>query len=149
MEKYKRIFVIVLDSLGIGAMPDSDKFGDKGVDTFGHILERMGTLDIPNLQKLGMINLHQAGNMTPVEKPQGRFMRVSEASNGKDTMTGHWEMMGIRTDKPFKTFTETGFPQELIAELEKRCGKRVIGNKSAVVLRLLRNWVRKKSTQEL
>ena len=131
MEKYKRIFVIVLDSLGIGAMPDSEKFGDKGVDTFGHILERMGTLDIPNLQKLGMINLHQAGNMTPVEKPMGRFMRVSEASNGKDTMTGHWEMMGIRTDKPFKTFTETGFPQELIAELEKRCGKRVIGNKSA------------------
>ena len=131
MEKYKRIFVIVLDSLGIGAMPDSEKFGDKGVDTFGHILERMGTLDIPNLQKLGMINLHQAGNMTPVEKPMGRFMRVSETSNGKDTMTGHWEMMGIRTDKPFKTFTETGFPQELIAELEKRCGKRVIGNKSA------------------
>ena len=77
-------------------MPDSEKFGDKGVDTFGHILERMGTLDIPNLQKLGMINLHQAGNMTPVEKPMGRFMRVSEASNGKDTMTGHWEMMGIR-----------------------------------------------------
>ena len=61
----------------------------------------------------------------------GRFMRVSEASNGKDTMTGHWEMMGIKTEKPFKTFTDTGFPPELIAELEKRCGKRVIGNKSA------------------
>ena len=131
MEKYKRIFVIVLDSLGIGAMPDSEKFGDKGVDTFGHILERMGTLDIPNLQKLGMVNLHQAGKMEKVENPMGRFMRVSEASNGKDTMTGHWEMMGIKTEKPFKTFTDTGFPPELIAELEKRCGKRVIGNKSA------------------
>ena len=131
MEKYKRIFVIVLDSLGIGAMPDSEKFGDTGVDTFGHILDRMGTLDIPNLQKLGMVNLHQGGKMETVEKPMGRFMRVSEASNGKDTMTGHWEMMGIKTEKPFKTFTDTGFPPELIAELEKRCGKRVIGNKSA------------------
>lgn len=131
MEAYKRIFVIVLDSLGIGAMPDSEKFGDKGVDTFGHILERMGTLDIPNLKKLGMLNLHLAGNMKAEEKPIGRYMRLGEASNGKDTMTGHWEMMGIKTEKPFRTFTDTGFPPELIAELEKRCGKRVIGNKSA------------------
>ena len=131
METYKRVFVIVLDSLGIGAMPDSEKFGDKGVDTFGHILDKMGTLDIPNLQKLGMLNLHKGGTMEGVENPIGRYMRIGETSNGKDTMTGHWEMMGIRTDKPFKTFTETGFPQELIAELEKRCGKRVIGNKSA------------------
>lgn len=131
MHRFKRIFVIVLDSLGIGAMPDSPAFGDEGVDTFGHILDRMGSLEIPNLKKLGMLNLHSGGNMEGVEHPMGRFMRLSEASNGKDTMTGHWEMMGIRTEKPFKTFTDTGFPQELIAELEKRCGKRVIGNKSA------------------
>ena len=131
MDQYKRIFVIVLDSLGIGAMPDSEKFGDKGVDTFGHILEKKGTLNIPNLQKLGMLNLHPAGDMKGVEHPEGCFMRLSEASNGKDTMTGHWEMMGIRTDTPFQTFTDTGFPPELIAELAKRCGKRVIGNKSA------------------
>ena len=131
METYKRVFVIVLDSLGIGAMPDSEKFGDKGVDTFGHILDKMGTLDIPNLQKLGMLNLHKGGRMEGVEKPMGRYMRIAETSNGKDTMTGHWEMMGINTKKPFITFTETGFPKELIQELEKRCGKRVIGNKSA------------------
>ena len=131
METYKRVFVIVLDSLGIGAMPDSEKFGDKGVDTFGHILDKMGTLDIPNLQKLGMLNLHKGGSMEGIEKPIGRYMRIGEASNGKDTMTGHWEMMGIYTQKPFITFTETGFPKELIDELEKRCGKRVIGNKSA------------------
>ena len=131
MKKYKRVFVIVLDSLGIGAMPDSEKFGDVGVDTFGHILEKMGSLEIPNLQKLGMLNLHPAGNMTGIDKPIGRYMRMSEASNGKDTMTGHWEMMGIKTEKPFITFTDTGFPPELIKELEKRCGKRVIGNKSA------------------
>ena len=131
MKKYERVFVIVLDSLGIGAMPDSEKFGDVGVDTFGHILEKMGSLEIPNLQKLGMLNLHPAGNMTGIDKPIGRYMRMSEASNGKDTMTGHWEMMGIKTEKPFITFTDTGFPPELIKELEKRCGKRVIGNKSA------------------
>ena len=131
METYKRVFVIVLDSLGIGAMPDSEEFGDKGVDTFGHILDKMGKLDIPNLQKLGMLNLHKGGTMEGVEKPLGCYMRIAERSNGKDTMTGHWEMMGIYTQKPFKTFTETGFPKELIDELEKRCGKRVIGNKSA------------------
>lgn len=131
MKEYKRIFVIVLDSLGIGAMPDSQKFKDVGADTFGHILEKMGTLDIPNLKKLGMLNLHTAGNMEGIRNPVGRYMRLGEASNGKDTMTGHWEMMGIRTEKPFKTFTEKGFPPELIAELEKRCGKKVIGNKSA------------------
>lgn len=131
MEKYRRIFVIVLDSLGIGAMPDSSRFGDEGVDTFGHILEKMETLEIPNLQKLGMLNLHAAGKMKGVDKPMGRYMRLGEASNGKDTMTGHWEMMGIKTEKPFITFTDTGFPPELIAELERQCGKRVIGNKSA------------------
>ena len=131
MYKYKRIFVIVLDSLGIGAMPDSEKFGDKDVDTFGHILDEMRTIEIPNLRKLGMLNLHPAGDMTGVEKPLGRYTSLSEASNGKDTMTGHWEMMGIKTEKPFITFTENGFPKELIAELEKRCGKKVIGNKSA------------------
>lgn len=97
MKNYERIFVIVLDSLGIGAMPDSANFGDTGVDTFGHILEKMGSLDIPNLAKLGMLNLHPAGNMTGVENPIGRYTRLSEASNGKDTMTGHWEMMGIKT----------------------------------------------------
>lgn len=131
MDKYKRIFVIVLDSLGIGAMPDSPRFGDDGVDTLGHILEKMGTIEIPNLKKLGLLNLHTAGDMEAEKEPVGRYMRLGETSNGKDTMTGHWEMMGIRTQKPFQTFTDTGFPQELIEELEKRCGKKVIGNKSA------------------
>ncbi len=131
MNKYKRIFVIVLDSLGIGAMPDSPRFGDDGVDTLGHILKKMGTLEIPNLKKLGLLNLHTAGDMEAAAEPAGRYMRLGETSNGKDTMTGHWEMMGILTQKPFQTFTDTGFPQELIEELEKRCGKKVIGNKSA------------------
>lgn len=131
MKEYKRIFVIVLDSLGIGAMPDSEAFGDVGVDTLGHILDTMGTLEIPNLKKLGLLNIHTGGKVKPEEQPIGCYTRLGEASSGKDTMTGHWEMMGLKTEKPFQTFTETGFPPELIRELEKHCGKRVIGNKSA------------------
>lgn len=131
MEMYKRIFVIVLDSLGIGAMLDAARFADEGADTFGHILEKTKTLNIPNLRRLGFLNLKCGGDMKGVESPEGRFMRMREASNGKDTMTGHWEMMGIKTEKPFRTFTEHGFPAELIKELEKQCGKKVIGNKSA------------------
>ena len=131
MEMYKRIFVIVLDSLGISGAPDAACFHDEGADTFGHILEKTKTLNIPNLRRLGFLNLKCGGDMKGVESPEGRFMRMREASNGKDTMTGHWEMMGIKTEKPFRTFTEHGFPAELIKELEKQCGKKVIGNKSA------------------
>ena len=131
MTKYNRIFTIVIDSLGTGAMPDSEKFGDVGVDTLGHIAEHMKEFHIPNLQKLGIANLRPLKGVAPVEAPTGRFTKFSEASNGKDTMTGHWEMMGIYTTKPFKTFTDHGFPKKLIDELEKRTGHKVIGNKSA------------------
>ncbi len=131
MKKYKRIFTIVVDSLGIGEMIDSVKFGDEGVDTLGHIAESVEKLDIPNLQKLGIANLRPLKNVSPIEKPLGYFMKMNETSVGKDTMTGHWEMMGLNIDKPFKTFTDTGFPKELIDELEKRTGHKVIGNKSA------------------
>lgn len=130
MKTYNRIFVIVLDSLGVGAMPDADQFGDGGADTFGHILDRMGKLDIPNMERLGFVNIHAGGEMKGTQTPAGRYMRIAEASSSKDTMTGHWEMMGIRTETPFRTFTDTGFPPDLIAELERRCGKRVIGNRS-------------------
>ena len=129
-KKFKRVFTIVVDSLGIGALPDSPKFGDVDVDTFGHIAEKMD-LDIPNLQKLGVANLKELRGIEPVEQPLGYYCAMNEASNGKDTMTGHWEMMGIHTTKPFVTFTDTGFPKELIDALEKEFGKEVIGNKSA------------------
>ena len=128
---FDRIFVIVLDSLGIGAMPDAARFGDEGADTLGHIDRTVEHLDIPNLTKLGLANLKPLTHAAAVEKPLGRFMAMREASNGKDTMTGHWEMMGIETKKPFITFTEHGFPPELIQELEKRCGRKIIGNKAA------------------
>ena len=131
MEKYKRIFVIVMDSLGVGAMSDSPEFGDVGVNTLGHISQSVGSFHMPNLQKMGMANLTPLKQVDPVEKSLGYYGKLNEKSRGKDTMTGHWEMMGLEVTKPFKTFTEHGFPPELIAELEKRTGHKVIGNKSA------------------
>ena len=131
MGKYKRIFVVVLDSLGIGAVEDSPEYGDVGVDTLGHIVREVPGLKIPNLRKLGMANLHPLEGMEPEEHPLGRYMRLKERSRGKDTMTGHWEMMGLLVTTPFQTFTSNGFPKELIDELEKRTGRKIIGNKSA------------------
>ena len=131
MGKYKRIFVVVLDSLGIGAVEDSPEYGDVGVDTLGHIAREVPGLKIPNLKKLGMVNLHPLEGMEPAEHPLGRYMRLKERSRGKDTMTGHWEMMGLIVTTPFQTFTSHGFPKELIDELEKRTGRKIIGNKSA------------------
>lgn len=131
MRKCKRIFVIVIDSLGIGEMPDAERFGDAGTNTLGHISESVDSFEIPNLQKLGMANLTPLKQVKPLKEPIGYRGILREKSNGKDTMTGHWEMMGVETKKPFKTFTEHGFPKELIDELEKRTGHKVIGNKSA------------------
>lgn len=130
-KKYKRIFTIVIDSLGAGAMPDAAEYGDAGTDTLGHISKSVDSLVIPNLQKLGMANLHPLKQVEAVAKPLAHYGKLREASTGKDTMTGHWEMMGLHITKPFKTFTDTGFPPELIAELEKRTGHKVIGNKAA------------------
>ncbi len=130
MGKYKRVFIIVIDSLGIGAMPDADRFGDAGADTLGHIAETAG-LRIPNLCRLGLADLRPLKGLPPYNSPLGYRMILEEASNGKDTMTGHWEMMGLHITIPFKTFTDTGFPPELIGELERLTGRRIIGNKSA------------------
>ncbi len=123
---YKRIFLIVLDSVGIGAMPDASKYGDAGANTLGHVWEERKDLNIPNLRKLGLGNL-----CGKEDKAQGYYMRLKERSAGKDTMTGHWEMMGLHVKEPFLTFTEHGFPQELIHRLEKEFGREIIGNKSA------------------
>ena len=129
--KYIRIFTIVIDSLGVGALDDAENYGDKGADTLGHISQAVSDFHIPNLQKLGIANLHELENVAPVENPMGYYTKLKEASNGKDTMTGHWEMMGLLITTPFQTFTETGFPKELLDELSKRTGRTIIGNKSA------------------
>ncbi len=134
MGKYKRIFVVVLDSLGIGAVEDSPEYGDVGVDTLGHIAREVPGLKIPNLKKLGMVNLHPLEGMEPAEHPLGRYMRLKERSRGKDTMTGHWEMMGLLVTTPFQTFTSHGFPKELIDELEKRSVLQICGNEETMGL---------------
>ncbi|MBN7575294.1 phosphopentomutase [Clostridium sp. 2-1] len=131
MKKYNRIFTIVIDSLGIGEMNDSKEYGDVNVDTLKHISESVDEFKIPNLQRLGLANLHPIKHVEAVEKPLAHFMKMKEASVGKDTMTGHWEMMGLKIETPFQTFTDTGFPQELLDELEKRTGHKIVGNKSA------------------
>ena len=129
--RIKRVFVVVIDSLGVGGAADAADYGDGGADTLGHISDTVGEFRIPNLQKLGLANLHPMKQVEPAENPLAYYLRLNEKSCGKDTMTGHWEMMGLKTEKPFITFTETGFPPELVEELEKQTGHKVIGNKSA------------------
>jgi phosphopentomutase len=131
MSRFKRIFVVVIDSLGVGDMPDSEKFGDVGTNTLGHISEAVDTFEIPNLKRLGMANITPLKQVEAEAHPLGYYGVLREQSNGKDTMTGHWEMMGLEITTPFQTFSEHGFPPELIRELEERTGHTVIGNKSA------------------
>lgn len=129
--KFKRVINIVMDSVGIGAAHDADKYGDVGSDTFGHIAEHVGGLSMPNMASLGLGNLHKIIGVDPVDAPKAYYQRLQEASLGKDTMTGHWEMMGLYIDAPFITFTETGFPDDLLAALEAETGYGIIGNKAA------------------
>jgi len=125
--KYNRIFLIVLDSLGVGEAIDADKFDDVGASTLGHILE-YNPIDYPNLEKMGFLNLVNYKN---IKDTDSYYTKAHPKANGKDTLTGHLEIMGIRTLVPFKTFTNTGFPKDLIEELEKRTGRRIIGNCNA------------------
>ena len=130
MRKYKRIFLVVIDSLGIGAMKDAAEYGDAGADTLGHIDRTVKELKLPAMEKLGLGNLCTLSHVASSDHPLGYYARLNEASLGKDTMTGHWEMMGLHITTPFKTFTEHGFPPELIHELEERTGHKIVGNRS-------------------
>lgn len=127
---YKRIFLIVMDSVGIGEAPDAELYNDKGADTLGHIAEHMSGLNMPNMKKLGLGNIRELKGIPAVAEPMACYGKMQEASKGKDTMTGHWEIMGLNVQTPFQTFPN-GFPQELIDEIEKRTGRKVIGNKPA------------------
>ncbi|CDD21413.1 phosphopentomutase 1 [Firmicutes bacterium CAG:313] len=130
-KKFKRIFVIVTDSMGIGAAYDAKKYDDLGANTFGHIANLSESFNVPTLTKLGIGNICP-NNKTPfMAKPMGIVARMIEQSVGKDTLTGHFEMMGLKVTTPFPSFTETGFPKELIDDLEQFSGRKVIGNKSA------------------
>ena len=125
-----RVVWIVIDSVGIGALPDSEKFGDKGVNTIGNIVKEYKDIQIPNLRKLGIANIDGTNFMEKSECPIGAFGKCGELSQGKDTTTGHWEMTGVLVETPFKTF-ENGFPKEIIDEFELRTGRKVVGNKPA------------------
>ncbi len=128
--KFKRIFVIVMDSVGCGTAPLSYQYGDDGANTIKHISEVMNGIKLPTMEKLGYGNLTEIKGVKPMNE-FGYYGKMDEASKGKDTLTGHWEFMGVLTSKPFKTFTDTGFPKELIDELEQKTGHKVIGNCAA------------------
>lgn len=130
-KKFKRIFLIVMDSLGIGCDEESKNFNDVGANTLSHIIDSVESMNIPTLYDLGLTNLITNDKFKYNDNNKAYCMRVHENSNAKSTMEGHFEMMGVLTKIPFVVFTETGFPKELIDELEKRTGHKVIGNKSA------------------
>ncbi|MFV0395312.1 MAG: phosphopentomutase [Coprobacillaceae bacterium] len=129
--RYNRVFLIVLDSLGIGEAKDAADYDDIGTNTLGHICEAMNGLNVPNLEGLGLGSLGQFKGIYRLKRQLAYTTRLHEVSNGKDTMTGHWEMMGIKTETPFITFTETGFPDEFISLFEEKTGRKCIGNKAA------------------
>lgn len=124
---FNRIFVIVMDSVGIGEAPDADLFGDKGADTLGHIAERMNGLNMPTLAKLGLGNIREIKGIEKAQQPLAYYTKMKEASTGKDTMTGHWEIMGLNISTPFRVFPD-GFPELLVNELEAKMGRGIIGN---------------------
>lgn len=126
----KRATIIVLDSLGAGELPDAEAFGDKGADTLGHILDNY-ELEIPNLRNLGIGNIEKAaGGRLAVKEPVGAFGRFCEKSSGKDTITGHWEIAGIYTEVPFKTYPD-GFPKEMMEQFSREIGRGYLGNCTA------------------
>lgn len=127
MTKFKKMHVIVMDSVGVGEAPDAKSFGDEGSHTLGHIAEHMDGMHIPNLTKMGLGNIAPLHKVDVVEAPTAFYGKMQEASVGKDTMTGHWEMMGLNIDKPFKVYPE-GFPQSLLDELERRTGRKILCN---------------------
>ncbi|MEH6943035.1 phosphopentomutase [Bacillus sp. JJ722] len=127
---FKRVFLIVMDSVGIGEAPDAKDFGDEGAHTLLHIAEKMNGLKMPNIGKLGLSNIEEIPGIEKAEKPLAYYTKMQESSNGKDTMTGHWEIMGLNIETPFRVFPD-GFPDALIQELEEKTGRKVIGNKPA------------------
>jgi phosphopentomutase len=126
---FGRVIWIVLDSVGIGEMPDAEVYGDKGSDTLGNIA-RQRRLKLPNLCRLGLANIRPLAGLDPVSEPAGAYGRCALASPGKDTTTGHWEMAGIHLRKPFPLFPR-GFPREVMEPFETRIGRHTLGNKAA------------------
>ena len=129
MHHFDRVIWIVLDSVGIGPMPDASDYGDEGRDTLGNICKSR-KVELPNLSRLGLTNIKPLPGLVSVEHPAGAYGRCRLASPGKDTTTGHWEMAGIILEKPFPVYPH-GFPAEIVAEFEQKIGRKIIGNKAA------------------
>ena len=128
---FKRVFLVVMDSVGCGTAPLSHLYGDDGANTISHIAKATNGIHLPTLESFGYGNLTEIKGVNPNSNPIAYYGKADELSTGKDTMTGHFEMVGIHTTQPFKTFTDTGFPKELIDLLEKETGHKIIGNKAA------------------
>jgi len=131
MKMFKRIFVIVIDSVGCGELEDANLFGDVGSNTIKHISEVTGGIHLPNMEQLGYGNLTKIVGVPPIVEAKGYYTKMKEMSNGKDTLTGHWEIMGLKIEVPFVTFTDTGFPQELLDQISEQTGRKIVGNKAA------------------
>src|SRR5271170_4332682 len=127
--RFDRVVWIVLDSVGIGEMPDASAYGDVGSDTLGNIAKQR-QLTLPNLRRLGLANIRPLTGLDPVGQPAGAFGKCALASPGKDTSTGHWEMVGIHLAKPFPLYPK-GFPREIMRAFEARIGRKTLGNKAA------------------
>lgn len=130
MNRFSRVFLIVLDSVGIGELPDAKKFNDEGSHTLGHIAQKVDGFALPHLAELGLGTIAPLHNVPAVAAPRAHYGKMKEISMGKDTTTGHWEIMGLHVSTPFNTYPD-GFPQELIEEFEQRIGRKVLGNKVA------------------
>lgn len=140
MKKYKRIFLIVCDSLGVGDAHDASSFGDEGANTLGNICEKMNGLNVPVMEGMGLGSIGDFKGIPKLRKQLAYTARCEEVSNGKDTMTGHWEMMGLKITHPFKTFTETGFPDEFIKLFEEKTGRKCVGNYAESGTKILDDW---------
>lgn len=138
--KYKRIFLLICDSLGIGNGQDANNYDDEGANTLKHICDECNGLDIPNLEGLGLGNLGDFKGIYPLKSQLGYTLKLNELSSGKDTITGHFEMMGIYTKKPLITFTKTGFPDEFIKLFEAKTGRECIGNKAASGTKIIEEY---------
>src|SRR5699024_333562 len=130
MSDFKRVFLIVLDSVGIGEAPDAAAFNDTGSGTLGHIAAHRNGLQLPHSANMGLVNIRTVKGVRATEAPTAHVGRMQEASNGKDTMTGHWEIMGLHIEEPFQTFPD-GFPPDLVQKIEATTGRKVICNKPA------------------
>ncbi|RKD25635.1 phosphopentomutase [Ammoniphilus oxalaticus] len=128
--RFKRVFLVVLDSVGIGELPDADRFGDRGAHTLGHIAEEMGGLAVPHLERLGLGHIESVLGVSAEHPAAAHFGKMAEVSAGKDTSTGHWEMMGLKVETPFQTYPQ-GFSQPLIDAFKAKIGRGVLGNKVA------------------